>query len=257
MSEWLLQARGLSREFAGFQAVRNVDLDIRAGTIHVLIGPNGAGKTTLFNLLTKFLAPSAGQIRFDGAEVTDFGPAALARAGMVRSFQISSTFGSMTALENVRGALQRSRGPTSYAFWRSDRALSGLDDAAIGYLARVGLEAQRDTPARELPYGAKRALELATTMALEPKLMLLDEPTAGIARDDIPRITALIKSIARGRTILMVEHNLHVVEEISDHITVLNRGCVLTDGDYATVSRDARVIEAYLGGDDEDDDDGV
>jgi branched-chain amino acid transport system ATP-binding protein len=253
MSEWLLQARGLSKEFAGFRAVSNVDLNIRAGTIHVLIGPNGAGKTTLFNLLTKFIKPSAGQITFDGADVTNDSPARLARAGMVRSFQISSTFGSMSVLENVRGALQRCHGESSYAFWRSDRALAALDDAALSLLGQVGLEAQRDIPARELPYGAKRALELATTMALEPKLMLLDEPTAGIARDEIPRITALIKSAAKGRTVLMVEHNLRVVKEISDHITVLNRGSVLTDGDYATVSHNAQVIEAYLGGEDDGD----
>ena len=257
MSEWLLQARGLSKEFAGFQAVRNVDLDVRAGTIHVLIGPNGAGKTTLFNLLTRFITPSGGRITFDGADVTSASPARLARSGMVRSFQRSSTFGSMTALENVRGALQRRHGGGSYAFWRSDRTLSALDDAALSCLARVGLDAQRDIPACELPYGAKRALELATTMALEPKLMLLDEPTAGIARDEIPRITALIKSVAQGRTVLMVEHNLGVVEAISDRITVLSRGAVLADGDYATVSRNPQVIEAYLGGEDEDDDDDV
>jgi len=253
MSECILEARGLSKDFGGFEALRNVDLRVMRGTIHVLIGPNGAGKTTLFNLLTRFAAPTSGSVRFMGQDVTRLSPARLARAGMVRSFQISSTFGTLTALENVRGALQRRCRTDSFAFWRTDRSLASLDEQALKYLASVGLAPHAGTRASELAYGAKRALELATTLALEPALLLLDEPTAGIAGADVPRIASLIKAAATGRTVLMVEHNLRVVADISDRITVLNRGSVLADGDYLTVSRDPRVVEAYLGGEPDDD----
>lgn len=250
MTSFILEADAVSRSFGGFRALSDVSLKVREGTIHALIGPNGAGKTTLFNVLTRFLPLTAGRIVFAGEDVTATAPAALACAGMVRSFQISSTFGSLTALENVRAALQRRHAPT-YNFWRSDRCLSALDDEAMSYLERVGLAAHAQVEARALAYGLKRALELATTMALQPKLLLLDEPIAGISRNEIPRIAELIRQAAAGRTVLMVEHNLHVVAELSDHITVLARGAILAEGSYAQVSSNPQVVEAYLGGDDE------
>ncbi|MCS6779748.1 MAG: ABC transporter ATP-binding protein [Geminicoccaceae bacterium] len=242
----ILETEGLSKEFRGFLAVKNVHLRIRRGTIHALIGPNGAGKTTCFNLLTKFLQPTAGRIRFEGRDITALRPAQVAKLGIVRSFQISAVFGHLTALENVRVALQRERGE-SFDFWRSHSVLRAYDGRARELLAAVGIEAMAEVPAAELAYGQKRALELATTIALEPALMLLDEPTAGMGREDVGRIAALIKQVAKGRTVLMVEHNLAVVADLSDTITVLARGEVLAEGDYAQISADPRVREAYLG----------
>jgi branched-chain amino acid transport system ATP-binding protein len=248
MSSYVLEARGISRDFDGYMAVKNVDLGIRRGEIHALIGPNGAGKTTLFNLLTKFVKPTSGQIWLDGNDVTDVAPARMARLGLVRSFQLSSTFGSMTALENVRGALQTRRITQPFAFWASERLLRDLEAESIGYLQQVGLQDKRNVPARDLSYGSKRALELATTLALEPKVLLLDEPFAGIARGDIASVAKLIQRAAAGRTVLMVEHNLGVIEELSDHVTVLARGEIIAEGTYAVVSKDPAVMEAYLGG---------
>jgi branched-chain amino acid transport system ATP-binding protein len=248
MDDLILETRGLTREFAGFTAVRGVDLRVRRGTIHALIGPNGAGKTTCFNLITKFLQPTSGSIQYAGRDITAMAPAAVAKLGLVRSFQISAVFPHLSALENVRVALQRSLG-TSFHFWRSLRSLSALDGRARELLDAVGLGRQAATPAGELPYGRKRALEIATTLALEPQVMLLDEPMAGLAHEDIGRITDLIREAARGRTVLMVEHNLSVVADLSDTITVLQRGEILAEGPYAEVSRDPRVIEAYVGSD--------
>jgi branched-chain amino acid transport system ATP-binding protein len=242
----ILETRGLTKEFKGFVAVNDVSLKIRRGTIHALIGPNGAGKTTCFNLLTHFLAPTRGQIYFNGREITGSRPAAIARMGLVRSFQISAVFPHLTVLENVRIALQRDRG-RSFDFWRSERALDAFHERARELLAAVGLAGFEATPAVELPYGRKRALEIATTLALDPEMMLLDEPTAGMAHEDVDRISALIKQVARNRTVLMVEHNLSVVEHLSDVITVLARGEVLAEGDYAAVSRNPDVVQAYLG----------
>ena len=242
----ILQTRGLTKEFKGFVAVNGVDLQIRRGTIHALIGPNGAGKTTCFNLLTHFLTPTAGQIVFNNREITGSPPAAIARMGMVRSFQISATFPHLSVLENVRIALQSKRG-ASFDFWRSERMLQALHDRARELLDAVGLAGYADTKAIEMPYGRKRALEIATTLALDPEMMLLDEPTAGMAHEDVERITALIRKVAANRTVLMVEHNLSVVSTLSDHITVLARGQVLAQGDYASVSKNPKVIEAYLG----------
>jgi branched-chain amino acid transport system ATP-binding protein len=244
--EIILQTRGLTKEFKGFVAVNGVDLEVRRGTIHALIGPNGAGKTTCFNLLTHFLAPTSGQIVFNGREITGSPPAAIARMGMVRSFQISATFPHLTVLENVRIALQSRRGG-SFDFWRPARALMALDARAEELLDAVGLTGFGGTLAVELPYGRKRALEIATTLALEPELMLLDEPTAGMTHEDVGRITALIEKVAVNRTVLMVEHNLSVVSTLSDQITVLARGEILAQGDYAAVSRNPAVVEAYLG----------
>ena len=246
----IIVATGLTKRFSGFTAVDNVDLNVRRGSIHALIGPNGAGKTTTFNLITKFLQPSEGTITYNGRDITRDRPAAVARRGIVRSFQISAVFPRMSVAENVRIALQRPLG-TALHFWRSERSLSVLDDRVDELLDAVGLLDWRDQAAAGLPYGRKRALEFATTLALEPELMLLDEPTSGLGHEDVDRIAALIRSVSAGRTILMVEHNLSVVANLADTITVLTRGTVLAEGDYAQVSSDPRVIEAYIGGDDD------
>jgi branched-chain amino acid transport system ATP-binding protein len=242
----ILVTEELTKEFAGFVAVRAVNLRVERGSIHALIGPNGAGKTTCFNLLTKFLSPTRGRIVFDGRDITALKPADVARLGVGRSFQISAVFPHLTVIENVRIALQRRRG-NSFDFWRSKRALRALGDRAMALIADVGLTPYADTLAVELPYGRKRVLEIATTLALEPELLLLDEPTAGMDREDIVRISALIKAVAANRTVLMVEHNLSVVADLCDRITVLTRGHVLAEGDYQTVSNDPAVREAYLG----------
>jgi branched-chain amino acid transport system ATP-binding protein len=246
VSDPILETTGLTRDFRGFVAVNGVDLKVRAGTIHALIGPNGAGKTTCFNLLTKFLSPSSGTIRFEGRDITGMSPAAVARLGLVRSFQISAVFPHLTALENVRLALQRKRGG-SFDFWRSERVLGTYDARARELLHDVGLDTYAGTTAAQLPYGRKRALEIATTLALDPRMMLLDEPTAGMTHEDVDRTVALIRRVRQGRTILRVEHNLSVVEGLCDCITVLTRGRVLAEGDYATVSRNPEVVAAYLG----------
>jgi branched-chain amino acid transport system ATP-binding protein len=245
-NDTILSARGLGRDFAGFRALDRVDLDVRRGSVHALIGPNGAGKTTLFNLLTKFLQPSRGTISYRGRDITRMRPADVARLGLVRSFQISAVFGHMTVLENVRIALQRKRGE-NFDFWRPQRALEALDARAMELLETVNLADVADRTADELPYGRKRALEIATTLALDPELMLLDEPMAGISQGDIKLIEDLIRTSSANRSILMVEHNLSVVAALSDTITVLARGAILSHGDYATVSADPRVIEAYIG----------
>jgi len=242
----ILETRGLTKEFRGFVAVKDVNLKVRRGSIHALIGPNGAGKTTCFNLLTHFLTPTRGQIFYGGREITGSRPAAIARMGLVRSFQISAVFGHLSVLENVRIALQRKRG-NSFDFWRSETLLRALDARAAELIDAVGLQGFESTPAVELPYGRKRALEIATTLALDPEMMLLDEPTAGMAHDDVGRITSLIKRVAANRTVLMVEHNLSVVSTLSDTITVLARGEILAEGNYATVSKHPAVVEAYLG----------
>jgi len=242
----ILETHGLTKEFRGFVAVKSVDLRVRRGTIHALIGPNGAGKTTCFNLLTHFLTPTAGRIVFNGRDITGSRPADIARLGLVRSFQISAVFPHLTVLENVRIALQRRRG-ASFDFWRSERVLDALNGRARELLEAVGLTAFAATTAVELPYGRKRALEIATTLALEPEMLLLDEPTAGMAHEDVARISALIKKVAANRTVLMVEHNLDVVQNLSDTITVLARGEVLAEGDYPTVSRNPDVVQAYMG----------
>jgi branched-chain amino acid transport system ATP-binding protein len=244
--DFILETEGLTKEFRGFVAVKDVSLRIRRGSIHALIGPNGAGKTTCFNLLTHFLVPTRGRIRYNGRDITGSSPADIARLGLVRSFQISAVFPHLTVLENVRIALQRRRG-RSFDFWRSERILDEHNARALDLITAVGLRDVASTPAVELPYGRKRALEIATTLALEPEMMLLDEPTAGMTHEDVERISALIKTAAANRTVLMVEHNLSVVENLSHHITVLARGEVLAEGDYAAVSRNPDVVQAYMG----------
>jgi branched-chain amino acid transport system ATP-binding protein len=246
LGDTILETRGLTKEFKGFTAVSGVNLRVRRNSIHALIGPNGAGKTTCFNLLTKFLKPTAGQIVFNGVDITRERPAQIARRGIIRSFQISAVFPHMTALQNVRVALQRSLG-TAFHFWKSERTLEQLNEDALDLLTQVGLTDFADTLTVELSYGRKRALEIATTLAMEPELMLLDEPTQGMGHEDVDRVTALIKKVSSGRTILMVEHNMNVIAGISDTITVLQRGEVLAEGSYAEVSKNALVTQAYMG----------
>jgi branched-chain amino acid transport system ATP-binding protein len=246
--ETILETRGLTKEFRGFMAVSGVDLRVRRGAIHALIGPNGAGKTTVFNLLTGFLQPTAGAILFNGADITRDRPAQTARRGMVRSFQISATFPHLTVIENVRVALQRERGD-SFRFWRSDRLLDGLNQRAMQLLEAVDLAPFADTLTVEMPYGRKRALELATTLALDPELMLLDEPTQGMGHEDVGRAVELIRKVAANRTILMVEHNMSVVADLCHTITVLQHGAILAEGAYAEVSNNPAVLEAYVGTD--------
>jgi branched-chain amino acid transport system ATP-binding protein len=245
-SDTILETRALTKEFKGFVAVNQVDLKVRRGHIHALIGPNGAGKTTCFNLLTKFLTPTRGQILFNGADITREKPAQIARRGVIRSFQISAVFPHLSVLENVRVALQRKLG-TSFHFWKSERTLHGLNDRARALLAEVDLAGYADTPTVELSYGRKRALEIATTLAMEPELMLLDEPTQGMGLEDVDRIRQLIKKVSANRTILMVEHNMSVVASIADTITVLQRGATLAEGPYSEVSKNPAVVEAYMG----------
>ncbi len=245
-SDIILETRGLVKEFKGFVAVNDVNLKVRRGTIHALIGPNGAGKTTCFNLLTKFLEPTRGHILLDGHDITREKPAQIARRGVVRSFQISSTFPHMTVLENVRVALQQKLG-TAFNFWQSERSLDKLNGRCMELLDHVGLAEFAHLEAIELPYGRKRALEIATTLAMEPKLMLLDEPTQGMGHEDVDLVTQLIKKVAQNRTVLMVEHNMSVVGSIADTITVLQFGEVIAEGSYDEVSRNAQVLEAYMG----------
>ena len=245
-SDVILETQHLTKEFKGFVAVNDVNLKIKRGTIHALIGPNGAGKTTVFNLLTKFLPATSGSILYNGDDITAEKPAQIARRGIVRSFQISAVFPHLTVLENVRLGLQRKLG-TSFHFWKSERSLDTLNGRAMELLESVDLGSFASTQTLELPYGRKRALEIATTLALEPELMLLDEPTQGMGHEDIGRVVELIKKVSVNRTILMVEHNLSVVSDLSDTITVLQRGSVLAEGSYEEVSKNPQVLEAYVG----------
>ena len=245
-SNTILETRNLIKEFKGFVAVNDVNLSVQRGQIHALIGPNGAGKTTVFNLLTNFLIPTKGQILFNGHDITREKPSQVARRGIVRSFQISATFPNLTVMENVRIGLQRETG-LSFHFWQSEKRLNQLNDRAQALLEQVDLGSFANEITSSLPYGRKRALEIATTLAMEPELMLLDEPTQGMGHEDVDRVTQLIKRVSVGRTILMVEHNMNVVSSIADTITVLARGAVLAEGPYSHVSRDPAVMEAYMG----------
>jgi branched-chain amino acid transport system ATP-binding protein len=246
MTDVILETSRLSKDFKGFTAVNDVSLKVQRGHIHALIGPNGAGKTTCFNLLTKFLIPTSGTILFNGRDITAAKPAQIARQGIIRSFQISAVFPHLTVLQNVRIGLQRALG-TSFHFWKNENSLACLNDQAMELLAQVDLREFADTATVDLPYGRKRALEIATTLAMAPELMLLDEPTQGMGHEDVDRVTELIKRVAVGRTILMVEHNMSVVSGICDKISVLQRGALLAEGSYAEVSQNPQVMEAYMG----------
>ena len=249
MSNVILETRGLTKEFNGFTAVDSVDLQVQQGHIHALIGPNGAGKSTFFNLLTHFLPATRGEVLYQGKAIGKLAPNQIACQGLVRSFQISAVFGHMSVLENVRVALQRPLG-TSFHFWKPSSTLNVLNERAMQLLEAVDLQSFAARKTIELPYGRKRALELATTLALDPKVMLLDEPTQGMGHEDVERVVELIRKAAVGRTVLMVEHNLKVVSSLCDRITVLARGKVLAEGDYPTVSSNPQVREAYMGKED-------
>lgn len=244
----ILSTEGLTKEFQGFRAVDAVDLDVVEGTVHALVGPNGAGKTTLFNLLTGFLAPSAGRISLGGQDITGQPPERIARLGIARSFQITSLFPDVTAREHVELALAADTG-LGRRFWRSDKLLRRFSGRAEELLDEVGLARHAARPAGSLPYGHKRALELALALALDPRVLLLDEPTAGMGLEDVDRTVALIGRVRAGRTVVMVEHNMSVVGSLADTVTVLQLGRVLTEGPYGTVRADPKVIEAYLGAD--------
>jgi branched-chain amino acid transport system ATP-binding protein len=246
----ILKTVNLGKAFKGFAAVSDVNLRVARGGIHALIGPNGAGKTTCFNLLTKFLEPSTGHIYYNGIDITKERPAQIARRGVIRSFQISAVFPHLSVLENVRIALQRKLGG-EFHFWKSPNSLNVLNERAMELLLEVGLAENAEEQTVNLPYGRKRALEIATTLAMEPELMLLDEPTQGMGHEDVARVTELIKRVAAGRTVLMVEHNMKVVSAIADQITVLQRGSVLAEGPYSEVSKNPLVIEAYTGSESE------
>ena len=245
-SEYVIETRGLTKEFLGFVAVNDVNLKVKRHTIHPIIGPNGAGKSTCFNLITKFHPPTRGHIIFNGTDITKHSPSQIAREGVVRSFQISAVFPHMSVLENVRIGIQRRLG-TSFHFWKSDKTLNILNDRALDALDQVGLTEFASEEAVNLPYGRKRALEIATTLAINPEVMLLDEPTQGMGHEDVERVTELIKKVSAGRTIIMVEHNMNVVANIADTISVLQRGEVIAEGDYQTVSKNPQVMEAYMG----------
>ena len=242
----ILQTKDLVKEFKGFVAVSNVNLKVKRGHIHALIGPNGAGKTTVFNLLTKFLIPTSGQILYNAEDITRQKSAQIARKGVIRSFQISATFPHLSVLENVRIGLQRELG-TSFHFWKSETSLESLTPKAMELLETVGLTEFANHTTVELPYGRKRALEIATTLAMDPQLMLLDEPTQGMGHEDVDRVTQLIKKVSANRTVLMVEHNMNVVARIADTISVLQRGQIIAEGPYEVVSKDPQVLEAYMG----------
>lgn len=252
MSDYILETQNLTKDFKGFTAVSDVNLKVKTGSIHALIGPNGAGKTTVFNLITKFLPATSGKIIFKGDDITHEAPAVTARRGFIRSFQISATFPHLTAMENVRIGLQRKLG-TEFHFWKSDKSLNVLNDQAMSLLESVDLQSFASTVTAEMPYGRKRALEIATTLALDPEMMLLDEPTQGMGQEDIARVVELIRKVSKNRTILMVEHNLSVVSHLCDRITVLTRGSILAEGTYDEVSSNPQVLEAYVGSDDMND----
>jgi branched-chain amino acid transport system ATP-binding protein len=242
----VLRTRQLARDFRGFRAVDGVDLQVTQGSTHALVGPNGAGKTTLFNLLTGFLVPTSGRVEIDGHDVTGFPPEKITRIGVARSFQITSLFSQLTAREHVELALL-GRSGIGWHFWRSSKLMRRYSDQAMTALAEVGLADLSLSTADSLPYGRKRALELAIALALDPKLLLLDEPTAGMGLEDVDRTVELIAKVRDGRTVVMVEHNMNVVGRLADRVTVLQAGRVLVEGTYDEVRADERVISAYLG----------
>jgi branched-chain amino acid transport system ATP-binding protein len=243
---YAVETRALHKHFAGFRAVNGVELRLEAGLVHALVGPNGAGKTSLFNLLTGFLRPTSGHVLIFGDDVTGERPDEIAKRGVARSFQVTSLFEELSVVEHVALALQ-SRTGLGYGFWRDESALRQFDARARELLAEVGLAGVAEEPVRHLPYGQKRALELALALALEPKLLLLDEPTAGMGAEDVERTIALIARLRAGRTVVLVEHNMGVVGQLADNVIVLQQGKVIAEGPYQTVRADPAVVAAYLG----------
>ena len=243
---YAVETTALRKDFAGFRAVNGVDLRLAEGQVHALVGPNGAGKTSLFNLLTGFLAPTSGRVLLFGADVTGLRPDQIAKRGVARSFQITSLFEQLSVVEHVALALQ-SRTALGYGFWRDEAVLRRFAGRARELLDAVGLAAVAEQPVRVLPYGQTRALELARALALEPRLLLLDEPTAGMSAEDVRRTIALVDRVRVGRTVVLVEHNMGVVGELADNVIVLQQGRVIAEGPYATVRGDPAVVSAYLG----------
>jgi len=243
---YAVETRALVKEFAGFRAVDSVDLRLDAGRVHALVGPNGAGKTSLFNLLTGFIRPTSGSIVLFGQDATGLSPEKIARRGVARSFQITSLFDRLTAIEHTALALQAAS-TLGFRFWTSERALGRFHDRARSLLAEVGLADLATRPAGSLPYGQKRALELALAIALDPRLLLLDEPTAGMGLEDVQRTIELIRRLRGDRTVVLVEHNMGVVAELADQVIVLQQGRVIAQGAYAAVREDPAVVTAYLG----------
>ena len=246
MAEPVLDILDLSKRFGGLKATDGVSLDLRRGEIHALIGPNGAGKTTLIHQICGSVKPDSGSIRFLGQDILGLDVPARARLGLGRTFQISSLALDFSALRNVMLAVQSRQG-SSFRFLRNAMADASLTGPAREALDRVGLGGRGSVPAAELSHGERRQLEIAIALALGSKALLLDEPMAGMGHEDIEKIQNLIKRISAKYTILMVEHNLSVVANLSDIITVLTRGQVLAEGNYAELTKDARVTEAYLG----------
>ena len=242
----ILRTVDLTKDFRGFTAVDAVSLDVAEGTIHALVGPNGAGKTTLFNLLTGFLTPTSGQILLRGDDIAGRQPEQIAHLGVARSFQITSLFDQMTLLEHLELALASPTG-LGYRFWTSRKSLGRFKKRGMELLAEVGLADRSGVTAGSLAYGQKRALEIALALANDPALLLLDEPTAGMGLEDVDRTIALVKALSAGRTVVFVDHNMHVVGSLADRVTVLQSGQVLAEGPYDQVRADERVITAYLG----------
>ena len=245
----IIAARGLTIRFGGHVAVDAVDLDIAPFTLKSIIGPNGAGKTTFFNLVSGQYRPTAGRVLFKGRDITGLDAAARARLGIGRSFQLTNVFPSLTVLENVRIAVQARRGPI-FDGWRDYRRFAALEDRAYAVLERVLLEAKWRAAASELSHGEKRKLELAILLALDPDVLLLDEPTAGMSLEDVPAIIDLIAAIkaAGDRTILLVEHKIDMVMSLSDSIAVLQDGRLIADDAPGAVRANAAVQAAYFGG---------
>lgn len=244
-----ITTKGLAKQFRGFRAVggsHGVDLSVATGSLHALVGPNGAGKTTLFHMLSGFTRPSTGTIHINGTDVTGWAPEDIARSGVARSFQITSLFLDLTLLDHLELALQGRDGGGN-RFWQSDRRLAAYADEAESLLSQVGLAGLGGQLAATLSYGQKRALELALALALSPRVLLLDEPTAGMGVEDVARTIDLIARIKEDRTVVLVEHNMRVVRTLADRVSVLQFGEVLTEGPYDEVRADPSVISAYLG----------
>lgn len=242
--EPLLRVAGLTVRFGDFEALRDVSLDLRDQGIHAVIGPNGAGKSTLFNAISGFAKPERGSVRFGGADVTGQRPDRLARLGIARSFQMCATFPDLSVVDNVRTALLRDVAGIDLLRRRIGEK---LDPSIECVLEETELSSERHRRAADLSYGRRRLLEIVTTLALRPKLLLLDEPMAGLAREDIPEVMRLIEKAAEVRAVLFVEHNLQVVERLAERVTVLAGGSVLCEGKYSDVAADPRVREAYIG----------
>ena len=248
MGDVILETRGLRKEFDALVAVDDVDIRIEAGAFHSIIGPNGAGKTTLFNLISGTMQPTRGKVLYKGEDITRLHAHRAIHLGIGRSFQITNLFPNLTVLENVRLAAQ-AMGRDNFHIWRSHRKFASYLDRAAEVLDLVGLADRAPFLARTLPHGDQRKLELGMILAPDPEVLMLDEPTAGMAAEQVPDLMRLIASIqeAGDKTVVLVEHNMNVVMSASDRITVMHRGSVLTEGSPEEVAADENVQTAYLG----------